>query len=106
MPQITLTNEQKAQLVGWLNWEKDHLLSIVSMSKQIILPKVSGTLELAKNDLDFLVRLRNNLRNTDLTIDFNVQDIEILSDVAGQNPYANRREFWTGIETVTQKALT
>lgn len=100
MTQITLTNDQKAQLIGWLNREKDYLLSIVAMSDRILLPRVSGGLDVVKNDLDYVTRLRETLRNSDLELELTIEDIEILSDVAAKNPYPNRRDFWTSITKV------
>ena len=97
MTQITLTNDQKAQLMGWLKREKDYLLSIVSMSERILLPRVSGALEFVKNDLDYVSRLRDTLRNSGLELELTIEDIEILADVAAKNPYDNRRDFWTSI---------
>lgn len=96
---VSFTDDQKSQLVGWLNREKDHLLSIKSMAEKIILPGVTGTLELIKQDLDFVVRVRTAIRTVDrdAPIDLSLQDREALVDVARSNTYANRESFWKGI---------
>lgn len=99
MPTINFTDDQKSQLVGWLNREKDHLLSVKSMAEKVIVPAVTGTLELIKNDLEFVVRVRTAIRTVERTdpVEMSFQDCEILVDVARANTYANREEFWTGI---------
>lgn len=98
MPQVYLSNEQKAQLVGWLNREKDHLLSIVSMAERIIIPGATGTLELAKNDLEFASRLRLSLRNRESSIiSLSDDDAETLVQVARANKLEERDAFWSGV---------
>ena len=75
------------------------------MSERVILPRVTGTLELAKNDLEFLTRLRNTLRNSDLTVQLSTEDIETIAEVAGKNQWENRKEFWLSIERLAGAAL-
>jgi len=100
MPNVTLTSDLKAQLIGWLNREKDYLLSIASMGEAVILPGVTGTLECIKNDLEYVNRLRRVLRENELSVDLTTEDIEVLADVARANRYENRREFWGEITKV------
>lgn len=102
MPQVTLSNEQKAQLIGWLNREKDYLLSIDSMALRIIIPRATGTSDFIKNDLDFAIRLRSTLRGQDPTTELSVQDAETLVDVARANDYSNRAEFWKSIVSAVE----
>jgi hypothetical protein len=103
MPQFTFSTEQKAQMIGWLNREKDHLLSITSMAERIILPRVSGTLDCARNDLECVNRLRSTFRDDTLEIELSDQDVETLIDIASTNQYADRVSFWKSItKTLTQ----
>ena len=99
MPIIHFTEVQKAQLVGWLNREKDYMLSVKSMAEKIILPGVTGTLELIRNDFDFVMRVRAafHTKNRAEPVEMSVQDGETLVDVARANPYANREHFWRSI---------
>ena len=98
MPQLTLTNDQKAQLVGWLNREKDFLLSIKAMAERIVIPSVTQTLELIKRDLEFVIRLRTAIRESDTpAVEISDLDSETLVDVARSNNYVNRDEFWRSI---------
>ena len=98
MPKIQLTNDLKAQLIGWLNREKDHLLSIKAMAERIIIPGVTGSLNLIQADLDYVVRLRRLLREHDLEIDLSPEDTETLVDIAVANQYENRRGFWGAVK--------
>lgn len=99
MPQLTLAPDQKAQLKGWLNREKDYLLSIKSMAQQIIVPSVTDTLELIKRDFEFIFRVREAVppEGDDSPIELADEDLETLIDVARSNRYANRDVFWRGI---------
>ena len=99
MPQLSLIPDQKAQLVGWLNREKDYLLSIRSMASQIIVPDVTGTLELIKRDLEFIVRVRSAVRDQedDQLVELSDEDTDTLIDVGRNNKYSNRDVFWKGI---------
>ncbi|MEK0326655.1 MAG: hypothetical protein QQN63_13235 [Nitrosopumilus sp.] len=95
---ITLTNDQKAQLVGWLHREKDHSLSIVAMSERVIIPRATGTLELIRNDYEWILRVKDAIRESgNESVDLSNDDIETLILVARSNNYADRREFWKGI---------
>lgn len=100
MPQIRFTNDQKAQLIGWLNREKDHLLSMNSMADRIIIPRVTGALSCIKGDLDFVTRLRSALRGSNESTELSVQDSESLMAVAQANEYDDRIDFWKSIERV------
>jgi hypothetical protein len=106
MPNVNLTSDQKAQLVGWLNREKDHLLSVKSMAEKIQVPKVTGTLELIRNDLEFVVRVRAAIRETDdnTPVEISTADSETLVDVARDNTYANREEFWKGVIDAVERS--
>jgi hypothetical protein len=99
MPQLDFSKDQKSQLAGWLNREKDYLLSVRSMATQILTPEITGTLELIKQDLEFVVRVRSAIRDTDNDepIELSEQDSETLIDIGRGNKYANRAEFWRGI---------
>ncbi len=97
MPTVQLTSELKAQLIGWLNREKDYLLSIDAIAKRIIIPSVTGTLKLIETDLDYVLRLRRSLREQELDVELSVEDIETLVDVALANQYENRKGFWKAV---------
>ena len=99
MPLLNFTQDQKSQLAGWLNREKDFMLSVRSMASQILIPDITGTLELIKQDFEFIIRVREAIRDThdDEPIEISEQDIETLIDIGRGNKYANRAEFWKGI---------
>jgi len=99
---MNLTSAQKAQLIGWLNREKDYLLSVLFVSEKLIVPRVRGTLDCIWNDLSFVTRLRTLVRASTDTILLDQADAETLLDVAQSNQFEDRREFWEGIA----KALT
>jgi uncharacterized protein YigA (DUF484 family) len=103
MPYINLTNEQKAQLVGWLNREKDFLLSVKAMAERVMIPASTGTLELIKRDLEFAIRLRGSIRGLEDAIEMSDQDVETLLDVARANTYDNRAVFWKSIIDTLQQ---
>ena len=98
MPQITLTNDQKAQLIGWLNREKDQLLSIVAICERIVTPRRTGTLDCAQNDLDSVINLRLKLRGGELTTEITEEEQDMLVDASHANRYADKAAFWRGIE--------
>lgn len=103
MPYVTLTNEKKAQLVGWLNREKDFLLSIKAMAERIMVPDATGTLELIRRDLEFVIRVRTAIRGAEDPVDLTDDDIEALVTVARKNTYDNRAVFWRSIiESLSQ----
>lgn len=103
MIELPITDDQRAQLIGWVNREKDHLLSIVAMGERIITTKVTGSLDASRTDLHFLTNLRSaayaqgGLRLTP-------EDVELLSDIAGANKFPNRERFWREIQDVIQRA--
>ncbi len=97
---LSLTNDQKAQLVGWLHREKDHSLSIVAMAERVIIPRATGTLELIRSDYEWINRVKDAIRESDNDdVDLSDQDIETLLVIARCNTYADRRIFWRSIVT-------
>ncbi len=88
-----MNENQKRQLAGWLRWEKDYLLSIRSMARCILIPTVSGSLEIISNDLDVANRMRFALR-PDGDPDFLREDCETVLEVANHNRYPDKAEFW------------
>jgi len=98
---IELNNDQKAQLVGWLNRENDFLLSMKAMGERCVVPGATGTLELVRNDYEWVQRVRKAVKMTPTStcqgVDLSEQDIETLVDIARANRYADRDSFWTGI---------
>lgn len=100
MPTIILTSNQKAQLVGWLNREHDYSLSIKSMAERCILPGATGTLELIRENYEWIIRVRETIkqsRNTDTEL--SEQDLETLMEVARANTYSDRAELWKSVIT-------
>lgn len=108
MTLIALSSNQKAQLVGWVNREKDFMMSIRAMSERIITPRATGTLELIKNDYEWLERIKLSVKESgDGPVDLAESDVETLVEVARANNYADRREFWRSvIETVETTAYS
>lgn len=98
MPTITLSNDLKAQLIGWLNREKDFLLSIDSMAERIITLRRTGTLDCIKADLDAVTKLRLTLRGPDVESEITEEEADMLIDAAELNPYNNRIQFWDTIK--------
>lgn len=96
MAQINFTNDLKMQLRGWLNREKDYILSIDAMAGRVLVPRVTGTIDVIKSDLDFVFRLRDSLREDGPT-EMSSSDVETLIDVAEANPYDNRVAMWKGV---------
>lgn len=97
MPIVNLTNDQKAQLVGWLNRENDFLLSMKSMGERCIIPRATGTLELVSNDYEWIQRVRRSIKESTEGVDVSEQDIETLVEIARSNKYSDRETFWRGI---------
>lgn len=97
MPSINLSSDLKAQLIGWLHREKDSLLSIVAIAERIVIPGVTGTLDLARTDLDFVMRVRSAIRGMDTPVDLSPQDLETLLDIARSNVFPERAGFWTEV---------
>jgi len=105
---IPLASDQKAQLVGWVNREKDFMMSIRAMAERIIMPRATGTLELIKNDYEWLERVKESVKESgDGPVDLGESDVETLVEIARANNYADRREFWRSIvETVETAAYS
>jgi len=98
MPRITLTNDQKAQLVGWLNREHDFAMSIRAMAERVIVPGATGSLELIRNDYEWVYRVRETIKQSrEGNPELSEQDLDTLVDVARANTYADRVDFWRGI---------
>jgi len=106
MPQIRLTNDQKAQLMGWLRREKDHLLSIDAMAERILIPHITGSLDCIKSDLEFATHLRASIRGEDEVVDLTDQDVENLVDIAAKNQFENKVEFWKSIVKSIREGAT
>ncbi len=108
MSLIPLASDQKAQLVGWVNREKDFMMSIRAMAERIIMPRATGTLELIKNDYEWLERVKESVKESgDGPVDLGESDVETLVEIARANNYADRREFWRSIvETVETAAYS
>jgi hypothetical protein len=102
---LPFTKAQKAQLGGWINRENDHLLSLRALSREILIPEITGTLELIQNDLEFTVRVRDAIRGTtnDDPIEISESDIETLIDIGRGNKYPNRVEFWKSVVEVCER---
>lgn len=102
MPKFVLTHSQKAQLVSWLNREKDYLLSCRSIAQQILTPRVTGTLELISNDLDFVTRVREEVKDEDpslgpMPVLLSDDDIQAIIDIGHANTYPKLQSFWNEI---------
>lgn len=107
MPNVNFTNDQKAQLVGWLNRENDYMMSIKAMAERVVVPGATGTIELIRNDFDWVRRVRDAIRGErdKEVVDLSAADLETLVDVARANHYANRVEFWQSvIDSVNKSA--
>ena len=95
---IPLTSDQKAQLVGFLNYEHDHGIALRSIARQAIIPGATGTLELICRDYEWIVRVREIVKmsrgnDPDLSCD----DLDTLEEVARANYYRDREKFWSSI---------
>ena len=105
MPLVDLTDAQKAQIIGWLHREKDYLLSIKSMAERVLTPRTTGTLELARNDYDFVVRLLDAIYHREGPVELSDSDCETLDDIAQANPYPDRAMFWRGVSDAVTEHL-
>ncbi len=95
---IPLTSDQKAQLVGFLNYEHDHGIAIRSIARQAIIPGATGTLELISRDYEWLVRVRETVKSArERDPDLSTDDLDTLEDVARANIYRDREDFWNSI---------
>ena len=101
---VTMDLSQKKMLGAWLTREKDHLLSMRALGRQIVIPGATGSLEVISNDLEMVVRLRYAIR-TDGFPDILEADIESLIDIADENQYADREEFWRAIKALLEGTL-
>lgn len=107
MPQIRFTDDQKRQLVGWLNGEKDLLVSLESIARRIVIPRVTGSLDLITDDLLFVRRVHQSIsmynrtgervRGPSDSVELSNQDMETLVDIARSNRYEDREPFWRSI---------
>jgi len=98
MPKIPLTSEQKAQLVGFLNYEHDHAIATRSIARQSVIPRSTGTLEMISNDYEFIIRVRDTVRKSrDDDPDLSLIDMETLELIARANEYRDREIFWDSI---------
>ena len=98
MPKIPLTSEQKAQLVGFLNYEHDHGIATRSIARQSVIPRATGTLEMISNDYEFIIRVRDTVRKArDEDPDLSLIDMETLELIARANDYRDREIFWDSI---------
>ena len=111
MPQILLTTDQRAQLGGFLNREKDFLMSISAMADRIVTPGVTGTIELIRNDYEFVERLRKSLRNVRSgnpalaeIVYLSEADLDTLANIDASNKFADRAPFWRSITEAVEKA--
>ena len=95
---------QKKMLGAWLTREKDHLLSMRALGRQIVIPGATGSLEVISNDLEMVVRLRWAIR-TDSNPDLLEGDIETLIDIADENQFEDRADFWRSIKTLLEGTL-
>lgn len=95
---IPLTSDQKAQLVGFLNYEHDYGIAIRSMARQAIIPGAVGTLELISRDYEWIVRVRETVKSArERDPDLSADDLDTLEEVARANIYRDREEFWNSI---------
>jgi len=104
MPTINFTDAQRAQLIGWLNREKDFLLSIESLSRRVLLPKATGSISLIGADLQLCIDLRDKLRSSEELVVLTDDECEALLAVAESNEYEDRRELWEGVSQVIREA--
>ncbi len=101
---IYLTEALQRQMAGWLIWEKDHLLSIRSMSRNILIPTVTGSLEIISNDLEMANRMRFALR-PDGNPDFQEEDCQTVLEIASNNRYEDKVEFWNAMKVAMTQGL-
>lgn len=102
MPSITLTSDQKAQLIGWAKRERHHLIAIVSISERILVPRVTQSTSVAQADLDFIYNLIDAVytgnRNETETIELPSSVAETLADIANlKDHYSDKAAFWRSI---------
>lgn len=98
MPKIPLTSKQKAQLVGFLNWEHDRSIAIRALAREAHIPRATGTLELVFRDYEWIVRVRGIVKNArEYDPDLSTDDLDTLEDIARANEFRDREEFWNSI---------
>lgn len=98
MPKLPLSNDQKAQIVGFLNREHDHGIAIRSIARDAIIPGAMGTLELISSDYEWILRVRETIRKSrEDDPELSHSDIETLEIIARANPYKDREVLWTGV---------
>ncbi len=102
---VPMDLSHKKMLGAWLTREKDHLLSMRALGRQIVIPGATGTLEVISNDLELVVRLRFAIR-TDSDPDLLEGDIESLVDIADANRFADREDFWKEMRQMFMVALS
>ncbi len=98
MPNLPLTSEQKAQLVGFLNREHDHGIAMRSIARDAIIPGAMGSLEMISSDYEWILRVRETIRKSrEVDPELSLSDIETLEIIARANPYKDRDELWSGV---------
>lgn len=104
MPTLNFTPPQRAQLIGWLNREKDFLISLDSLSRRILIPKTTGSDEMIARDLDIARSLRSKIASHGETVELTEDECEILVMAAEFNSVDDRKEMWEEVIKVIKES--
>jgi hypothetical protein len=103
---IDFSPDERAMFTAWVRREKDRLLSIRALAREILIPQVTGTLESISEDLDFSYRLKNAVEaKRDAPLVLAEDDVDRLLGCAQANQYADRSEFWASVESRIKAVL-
>ena len=97
MISITLTPDTYRSFQSFLHREKDFLLSIRSMSQDILTPKGTGSVELISADLELIKRLQSGLRS-DWSLTLTEADADLLLEIGSHNKFSDRQELWNELD--------
>ena len=102
---VPLMVEQRRQLSAWLMREKDHIISMRALGRSILIPSVTGSLDIVSNDLEMVNRMRFALRKITEDPDFLEEDLQTVIEVAEKNKFEDKEQFWSEIRSIFREAL-
>ena len=75
------------------------------LSRSILIPSVTCSLDIVSNDLEMVNRMRFSLRKIAEDPDFLEEDLQTVIEVAEKNKFEDKEQFWNDTKSIFREAL-
>lgn len=97
MKSITLTPDQRSQLLSWVMHERDHMMALRALAREMLTTRVAGIVEMIEAEYDGLEMLKKKIQSSGSSIDLTDDEVYILLGASTYNKNDHYTKFWSEI---------